>query len=167
MPELVAPTTRLHRAWLDAHSEWGPGRHEDGFGLDPADEVTSPAGFAAFVSRLARDGDVRYRWLTEDDTVLGGIALRHADDEYTHWAGHLGFGIRRTARGRGLATWALTQMLDEARTLGLQRVLLVCAPDNPASAHTIQRAGGVFDQIAPTPHGPVRRYWIDLAASGS
>ncbi|QRP44607.1 GNAT family N-acetyltransferase [Amycolatopsis sp. FDAARGOS 1241] len=163
MPALVAPTTRLHRAWLDAYTEWGPGRHEDGFGLDPADEVTSPAGFAAFVSRLARDGDVRYRWLVEDGTVLGGIALRHADDEYTHWAGHLGFGIRPTARGRGLATWALTRMLDEARALGLDRVLLLCDPANTASAKTIQRAGGVCEQTTTTRHGPVRRFWIDLS----
>ena len=47
MPTLIAPTVRLHAAWLDAHTAWGPGRHEDGFGLLPTDEVHSPAGFAA------------------------------------------------------------------------------------------------------------------------
>ena len=30
---LIAPTTRWHTAWLAAHREWGPGLHEDGFGL--------------------------------------------------------------------------------------------------------------------------------------
>jgi len=25
MPDLVAPTARLHIAWLEAHEEWGPG----------------------------------------------------------------------------------------------------------------------------------------------
>ncbi|HEY0540647.1 MAG TPA: hypothetical protein VGD53_19915 [Actinoallomurus sp.] len=39
MRELIAPTTRLHTAWLEAHEEWGPGRHEDGFGLRPSEEV--------------------------------------------------------------------------------------------------------------------------------
>jgi hypothetical protein len=48
MPELIAPTTRLHAAWLEAHAEWGPGQHEDGFGLGPSDEVASPSGFAAW-----------------------------------------------------------------------------------------------------------------------
>jgi hypothetical protein len=43
MPELIAPTACLHAAWLGAHAEWGPGAHEDGFGLLPSDEVDSPA----------------------------------------------------------------------------------------------------------------------------
>ena len=47
MPELIAPDVRLHAAWLDARADWGPGVHEDGFGLRPSDEVDSPAGFAA------------------------------------------------------------------------------------------------------------------------
>ncbi len=47
MPELIAPTARLHTAWLEAHAEWGPGVHEDGFGLLPSDEVDAPADFAA------------------------------------------------------------------------------------------------------------------------
>jgi hypothetical protein len=44
MPELITPTVRLHAAWIEAHDEWGPGVHEDGFGLHPSDEVDSPAG---------------------------------------------------------------------------------------------------------------------------
>jgi hypothetical protein len=49
VPELITPATRLHNAWLDAHAEWGPGAHEDGFGLVPGDEVGAPASFAAWV----------------------------------------------------------------------------------------------------------------------
>lgn len=108
MLELIAPTTRLHNAWLDAHAEWGPGLHEDGL----------------------------------------------------RWAGNIGFGIRPSARRRGLATWALGRMLVEARGLGMDRVLVVCATDNVASARTIERAGGVFDEVRDTDHGPVRLYWI-------
>lgn len=54
---MIAPTARLHTAWLEAHREWGPGRHEDGFGLRPSDEVKSPAGFADWVPRLAGEED--------------------------------------------------------------------------------------------------------------
>ncbi|MFE3174025.1 GNAT family N-acetyltransferase [Amycolatopsis sp. NPDC059090] len=157
MPELVAPTVRLHRSWLEAHAEWGPGLHEDGFGLSASDEVDSPAGFAAWVNSLTRDR-ARYRWLVEDGRVLGGIALRSGPAEYVSWAGHLGFGIRPSARGRGLASWALREMLTEAREL--PRVLLVCAGENLASAKTIERAGGVLEEVRQTDHGPVRRYWI-------
>ncbi|OLR95073.1 GNAT family N-acetyltransferase [Actinokineospora bangkokensis] len=164
MLDLIAPTTRLHNAWLDAHAEWGPGLHEDGFGLAPTDEVESPARFAAWVARLA-DGSEQTtcRWIVEDDQVLGGIALRHEFNDHVQWAGHIGFGIRPSARRRGLASWAVGRMLDEARGLGMDRVLVVCAANNVASAKTIERLGGVFEEIRDTELGPLRRYWITIA----
>ncbi|MGI5521284.1 GNAT family N-acetyltransferase [Micromonospora sp. CA-259024] len=174
MPELVAPTVRLHAAWLEAHDEWGPGHHEDGFGLRSTDEVRSPGGFAAWVTRLSdrsdpekplHAGQVRctYRWIVEDDRVLGGIALRHELNDYLlRVTGHIGYGIRPSARRRGLATWALGRILGEARALGLDRVLLACAADNVASTKTIERHGGVLEGIRDTELGPARRYWITL-----
>jgi predicted acetyltransferase len=174
MPELIPPAARLHAAWLEAHHEWGPGRqHEDGFGLRPSDEVESTAGFAAWLTRLASQSEAvdgvsvgthrcLYRWIVEDDRVLGGMALRFGSDDYVRWGGHIGYGIRPSARRRGLATWALGQILDEARAVGLDRALLVCAVDNLASAKTIERCGGVLESITGSKFGPVRRYWIDL-----
>ena len=159
MPELITPAVHLHQAWLQAHAEWGPGMHEDGFGLDPADEVGTPAGFAAWLARLA-EHRCTYRWIIESDRVLGGIALRHGDDDYVRWAGHLGYGIRPSARGRGLGAWALGRMLDEARVLGTGRVLMVCHADNIASAKTIERHGGVLEDVRTTEDSPARRYWI-------
>lgn len=171
MPELIPPTARLLAPWLEAHAEWGPGQHEDGFGLRPSDEVDSLDGFAAWLTRLARQAEPAatagghrclYRWIVEDDRVLGGMALRYGGDDYVWRAGHIGYGIRPSARRRGLASWALGQILDEARAVGLDRVLLVCAVDNLASAKTIERCGGVLESISSSEFGLVRRYWIDL-----
>ncbi|MBT0768620.1 GNAT family N-acetyltransferase [Kineosporia sp. J2-2] len=165
MPELIAPTTRLHHAWLAAHAEWGPGLHEDGFGLLATDEVTSPAGFAAWVARLAGESDrAMCRWIVDDGQVLGAIALRHRHTDLVERAGHIGFGIRPSARRRGLASWALGRMLEQARDLGLRRVLVVCAVGNLASARTIERLGGVFEETRHTESGALRRYWFDLPA---
>ncbi|MFH8516183.1 GNAT family N-acetyltransferase [Streptomyces gelaticus] len=172
MPELIAPTVRLRTAWLEAHEEWGPGVHEDGFGLMSCDEVDSSAGFAAWVARLAAESpparplqarrtSCMYRWIVEDDRVLGGIALRHGKDVVPE-TGHIGYGIRPSARRRGLATWALGRMLDEARVLGMDRVLLMCAIDNIASATTIEGHGGVLEGVRDTELGAVRRYWIEI-----
>ncbi len=172
MPELIAPTVRLHSAWLEAHREWGPGPHEDGFGLRDSDEVESPGGFAAWVARLVGESDLTtpvdqaggrctYRWIVEDARVLGGIALRHElDDARLRAVGHVGYGIRPSARRRGLATWALGRMLGEARRLGLDRVLIVCADDNIASARTIERHGGVLEDVRDTGPGRARRYRV-------
>jgi len=174
MPELIAPAVRLHAAWLEAHAEWGPGLHEDGFGLHARDEVASPDGLAAWVERLTAQSDATrpaeagrvhctYRWIVEDGQVLGAIALRHESSDFVRRAGHIGYGIRPSARRRGLATWALGRMLGEARSLGLDRVLLVCAAANVASARTIEHHGGVLEEIlVETGRGAVRRYWITL-----
>ncbi|WP_422751795.1 GNAT family N-acetyltransferase [Micromonospora sp. WMMD708] len=170
MPDLIAPTAHLRDAWQEAHAEWGPGQHEDGFGLRPSDEVATPAGFAAWLARLtpppdrsgATDHTCTYRWIIERGQVLGGIALRPEHDEQAHWAGHLGYGIRPSARRRGLATWAVRRMLAEARLLGRERLLVVCATDNVASARTIERCGGLFEGIGNTRSGPTRRYRIML-----
>src|ERR1700753_2053715 len=173
MPELIAPAVRLHAAWLEAHHEWGRGVHEDGFGLRPDDEVDSPAGFAAWVARLAAQEDTAtppgpgrvhctYRWIVADGRGLGAIALRPELSDFVRQAGHIGYGIRPSGRRRGLASWALGEMLGEARDLGLDRVLIVCEAANAASARTIERCGGVLEEIRQTSHGPFRRYWITL-----
>ena len=169
MPELILPTTRLHDAFLECLADWGPGRHEDGFGISADDDLTSPDRFADWVHDRVRfthpvgtpcppERHGSPRWIVEDGTVLGGIALRHQLDDDV---GHLGYGIRPSARRRGLASWALGEILVEARAaLQVDRVLVTCLEDNAASARTIERCGGVLEGVRDTPRGPVRRYWI-------
>jgi len=165
---LLSPTVDLHQQWLEAHREWGSGAHEDGFGLDPSDDVESPSGFAAWVESLqqqsdpSRDRRGTCRWIVEGNRVLGGIALRHGTDDVTRRDGHIGYGVRPSARRRGVATWALGEMLTQARGFGLERVLIVCEADNTASIKTIERHGSVLDIIWKTEHGHVRHYWIEL-----
>jgi len=145
--------------------------HEDGFGIGADDDLDSPDGFRAWVDDQVRlthppgtpcppEQHASPRWIVEDGQVVGGAGLRHIfDDE----RGHIGYGVRPSARGRGLATWALAQLLIEARAaLTLDRVLIVCEADNVASARTIERNGGVLECIRNGSHGAVRRYWIRL-----
>lgn len=171
MPELILPTVHLHAAFLECRDDWGPGLHEDGFGLAADDDVDTPEGFAAWVHKRVRlthragepCPDQQHsspRWILEEGRVLGGIDLRHRFDNDL---GQIGYGIRPSARRRGLASWALSEMLREARaTLGLDRVLIPCLADNIASARTIERGGGVLEEIRDFEHFSVRRYWIAL-----
>ena len=171
MPELILPTVRLQAAFLECRDDWGPGLHEDGFGLGAEDDVDSPEGFATWVHKRVRlthptgaacpdEPHGSPRWIVEDGVVLGGIALRHIVDDDI---GQIGYGIRPCARRRGLAGWALREMLAEARAvLGWDRVLVPCLADNVASARTIERNGGVLEGIRESEHGRVKRYWIAL-----
>ncbi|WP_420323152.1 GNAT family N-acetyltransferase [Kribbella catacumbae] len=87
--------------------------------------------------------------------------MRH---QYNEQTGHIGYGIRPSARDQGLATWVLAQILLEARALHLDRVMLVCAADNPASAKTIEHNGGVLEEAGQPDHSSVLRYWIQLSS---
>lgn len=174
MPELIQPTVRLHESWLASRDEWGRGAHQDGSGLREDDEVDSAAGFARWVARLLREADTSvppaegrvhgtYWWITEKDTYLGAISLRHELNDFLFRAGgHIGYGIRPSARGRGLATWALRSVLPRARALGLDKVLVTCDDSNPASARVIEKVGGVLEDVRDTELGRTRRYWITL-----
>jgi predicted acetyltransferase len=174
MAELIAPTARLHQAWLRSRDEWGHGVHQAGTGLRPGDEVDNADGFAAWVRRLLGESDpaiapaegwVRctYWWIVEADEVLGAISLRHElNDFLAHAGGHIGYGVRPSARRRGLASFALTTVLPYASKLGLDRVLITCDVTNEGSRRTIERAGGVLEDIRDTEIGRLRRYWITL-----
>ncbi len=175
MPELIAPTSRLHASWLEARDDWGRGVHQDGAGLRTDDDVDTAEGFEAWVQRLhddsdhsipTRDGWVHATnwWILEGDTYVGAIQLRHRLTDFLLEAGgHIGYGIRPSARRRGYATWGLGAVLPEARALGLDRVLLTCDPDNVASARTIEHHGGVLEDVRDTEVGRKRRYWITLS----
>ncbi|MEU4221137.1 GNAT family N-acetyltransferase [Actinoplanes sp. NPDC026623] len=174
MAELIAPTSRLHRAWLRSRDEWGRDAHQDGAGLRPGDEVETPDGFSAWVRRLLRESDpaiaapegwvhCTYWWIVEDDEVLGAIALRHELNDFLERAGgHIGYGVRPSARRRGLASAALGEVLSHARKLGLDRVLITCQVGNEGSRRTIERNGGELADIRDTEIGRLRRYWIEL-----
>jgi predicted acetyltransferase len=174
MPELIAPTVRLRESWLASRGEWGRGVHQDGAGLQAGDDVDSAAGFAAWVSRLLREAaapgpvsegrvPASYWWITEENTYLGAITLRHELNDFLLRAGgHIGYGIRPSARGHGLATWALQSVLVRAPALGLHKVLVTCGDGNLASARVIEKAGGVLENVRDTELGPTRRYWITL-----
>ncbi|MFI8274941.1 GNAT family N-acetyltransferase [Streptomyces sp. NPDC085929] len=174
MPELTFPSPRLHASWLAAREEWGPDADMDGAGLGSDDDVDSAEGFAAWTERLRLYGDrtvpveqgrvhATYWWIAEGDTYLGAIDLRHYLNGFLLDAGgHIGYGVRPSARRRGLAGWALRAVLHEARIMGMDRVLLTCDPDNTGSVRTIERGGGVLEDVRETLIGPKRRYWIDL-----
>ena len=175
MLALVAPTARLHRSWLEARAEWAPGEMLHGHGVDPDRELESADGFAAWVASLLIQSDesipvvpervhATYWWIVQGDTFLGSINLRHRLNEaLLRGGGHIGYGLRPSARGRRLASWALGEVLPIARSKGLERVLLTCQDGNAASARTIERNGGVLEDVAETQYGLTRRYWIALA----
>ncbi len=173
MIELVPPVVGLADSWRASVAEFPPGAMLHGFGYDDQFDLPlgTAAGFAKFVQSL-RDAErgiglppgwVSYTtfWIIdtgEPDHVLGSLVLRHNldSDFLAEYGGHIGYGVRPSARRRGVASAALQASLPRARTRGLERVLVTCDDENSASRRTITSGGGVFERMA----GQRRRYWI-------
>ncbi|GGB47327.1 acetyltransferase [Flexivirga endophytica] len=176
---LIQPTVELHDAFLECAFEFGSG-HRDGFATDSLtdEDLKDRATFAAWIAtRLSYADETTLlppdrvhdtlSWIVDErepQRILGSISLRHRlNDFLLQVGGHIGYGVRPSARRKGVATAALTLALDQAKALGLRQALITCQDDNTASARTIERNGGALEDIRETPdHGTVRRYWVQL-----
>ncbi|WP_396129864.1 GNAT family N-acetyltransferase [Exiguobacterium mexicanum] len=75
----------------------------------------------------------------------------------------MGYGIKPSARGRGLATKQLELALEKAKELGIERALITCDRTNVASRQVILNNGGVADTPFMEESGKVvERFWIEL-----
>ena len=100
---------------------------------------------------------------TERSIFVGAVNIRHYLSEGLLLSGgHIGDGIRPSERGKGLGTRMIALALDKCRELGIGRVLMCCDSDNFASARTIEKNGGVLENVVDDGGTPVKRYWITL-----
>jgi len=106
-------------------------------------------------------------WLVDDGEVVGVSNLRHRlTDSLRIEGGHIGYGVRPSARGRGHGTRILALTLPEAAKLGIAQALLTCAKANLASGAVIRANGGVFqDEAFLESRGEVvQRWWVPTGA---
>jgi predicted acetyltransferase len=104
-------------------------------------------------------------WLVDDTDYIGSTNVRHELNDYLReFGGHIGYTIRPSRRRQGHGTEICRLALEEARKLGLRRVLITCDDDNIGSRLIIERNGGLLENVVPQPDVgvPKRRYWFDL-----
>ena len=100
-----------------------------------------------------------------DGRVVGMIQVRHCFNEYLEkYAGHIGYSVRPSERGKGYATRMLRDVLPFCRSIGLEKALISCIDTNEASRRTILANGGVYESTVFEPEEQVNleRYWITL-----
>jgi len=95
----------------------------------------------------------------------GSIQLRHhLAAELRKDGGNIGYGICPSERGKGYGAQQLKLVLEQARALGLQEVMISCDKSNKASAKVAKNCGGIlsgegFDEES----GEITEiYWISL-----
>lgn len=173
MTALVLPDIRRWRPWVAMVEDFGGAAemHGSGHWNLTGDPVPTEAGCAEFVTmtELTSTADLdgtrvacTYYWLaagdgTPDDELVGFLSLRHTlNDFLLEEGGHIGYSVRPSARRQGHATAALARALEAASGIGIAQALVTCDVDNDPSRRTIERNGGVLEDI----RKGKRRYWV-------
>lgn len=101
-------------------------------------------------------------FLIENEEILWAIHLRHdliiPKFLEMHW--HIWYWIAPKHRMKWYAKIMLELVLNEAKNLWLNKVLVSCNIDNIASEKVIQKNWGIFERL--TIDGKIKRYWINL-----
>ena len=105
------------------------------------------------------------RFLISNGRILGNYNIRHElTDALMAYGGSCGYSVRPSERQKGYATMMLGHAKDLGRQLGLGRMLLTCNPENIGSSKTIERNGGILQDVLYNDQleSQVARYWINL-----
>ncbi|WP_243713006.1 GNAT family N-acetyltransferase [Macrococcus carouselicus] len=96
--------------------------------------------------------------------IVGAGNIRHyLNEALLQTGGHVGYGVRPSERNKGYALAILRTSLEYLKTLNVERALVTCDEDNPASAKVIIKAGGREGERYRQDDGmEVRRFWIEL-----
>jgi predicted acetyltransferase len=131
--------------------------------------------FPAYIKYLADDeqglnlsvGRVpqSHRWLLDDaGSIVGIVRIRHNINTrfLAEEAGHIGYDVPPSQRGKGYGIACLQAGLEVARQLQLEQVLVCADTDNPASWKTIEHCGGIlqFEKFSDHYQTMVRHYRI-------
>ena len=97
--------------------------------------------------------------------IVGRASIRHSLNKFLHReGGHIGYVVVPEFRRQGYATAILRQSLPIAcDKCGLRRILVTCDDDNIGSIRTIEKNGGILENVVDGPDldKPIRRYWIE------
>ena len=97
-----------------------------------------------------------------DDKVVGIIDLRHHINHpiLGTWGGHCGYSVRPSERGKGDAKEMLRLNIQNAKSMGIDKLLIVCDVENEASEKTILANSGVYEKTITVDGCKMKRYWI-------
>lgn len=171
---LMPPTEEyLEQVWDYRQECLDAGSHMDGCG--PLRRAESPAEWMANVKNCMDpatlpEGKVQTTQFLavreSDNKVVAMIQVRHYFNEYLEkYAGNIGYSTRPGERRKGYAKEMLRLTLPFCRKIGLDKVLIACEPDNPASRRTILANGGVYECTVHEPGKDIdlERYWISIS----
>ena len=102
---------------------------------------------------------IQFVLFDKSDHALGFLNLRlRLNEGLLNHAGHIGYSIRPSERGKGYAKESLRQGLQIAKEKNIKRALVTCSTENPASRAVILANDGELEDV----RNGTERYWIEL-----
>ena len=93
-------------------------------------------------------------------TVMGRLSLRIGSTEHIEkYAGHIGYSVDPSFRGRRLAARSCLLVLPLARAHGINPLWITCNPENTASRRTCEIIGSKLVETVPIPPGDPLYRW--------
>jgi predicted acetyltransferase len=134
--------------------------------------------FDVYVNSLKREKSVTIKpdWSTMttyfgflDGEIVGEIKCRWQIDKgiLFKWGGHIGYVIAPRFRGHRYAEIMLRFVLEKYRERGILHVMVSAHEGNMASRTTIERCGGVLENIVDIDGENICRYWITLTPTAT
>lgn len=132
------------------------------FGLDPKDMsferwMERTVAWRKVVPKPSYAKSTLFILTSPQTGPAGALDLRHyLTERLLNGGGNIGYGIRPCQRRKGYAPYMLGLGMEKARSMGIEKALVCCDEDNPASARTIEDCGGKLENVV----DELRRYWI-------
>jgi ribosomal-protein-serine acetyltransferase len=131
---------RAVRESVDDVFRWLPWCHAQYTMADAVEWTQSQA------KRAAQGTEYNFAIVSPDDRFLGGCGINQINR--LHRFGNLGYWVRSSEVGRGVASSAVRQLADFAfRTTDLVRLEIVCAVGNHRSQRVAERAGAAREGV--------------------
>ena len=98
-----------------------------------------------------------------DKKIIGMVNIRlYLNESLKREGGHIGYGIRPSERRKGYAKEMLRLNLQNAKMMGIDKLLVPCDEKNIASEKTILANGGVYENTIDVDGSKTKRYWIKV-----
>lgn len=165
--KLVLLTTEYKKQLNDMMDEWTNTNEKI---IPSALTVNDYHDFDFYKNHLCRDNesnglvpDTTYFCLDADRNIfVGAVNIRHYLTEKLKFSGgHIGDGIRPSERRKGYGSAMIGLALEEAKKMGINRVLMCCDKKNIASAKSIINNGGILENEVDIDGTIIQRYWIN------
>lgn len=106
-----------------------------------------------------------YLLVDENNRIYGCSQFRHHIlGELINVGGNFAYAIRPSERGKGYGIIQLKLLIEKAKEIGLEKVLVTCRENNIASKKTMEKFVGEADTLVPSIHDGIMeyRYWIEI-----